>query len=191
MYNHLLKQIPRLLSIVLLLLATKAEAGPKEVWTEGHGDMVLGFSGGEWIWRAYDDRDPDSVAIWIGENARLAIPDNPTFSFLGVPGDPLWVIPQTVKDGVPFLGINTSVGDVIIPAGTFANDRFDLQLSSVDGPGDFLMWITSGPTDVNVVMNSRDGIDASDAHRNRPVPSHCIRSLSSHRLLLVIVGWMD
>jgi surface-anchored protein len=149
-----------------LLLATaclavavhSASAEERQLWTDGHGDLQVGYDNGVWNWGAWLTSSPDEVSISLTEDSKVFIPDNSSFDFLGQPGDPLWIAPQVDKEGVVFLGINTSSTSI----GTFEGNRFDLKLSSVSGPGDFFMWITGGAGTVEVPMNSRDGIDEND-----------------------------
>ena len=135
-----------------------ANAEERQLWTDGHGDLQVGYVDGSWIWRAWLNSSPDEVSIGLREESKVFIPDNPNFDFLGAPGDPIWIAPQVDREGVVFLGINTS----LTPIGTVEGNRFDLRLMSVSGPGDFFMWITGGAGTVEVPMNSRDGIDEND-----------------------------
>ncbi|HSH17213.1 MAG TPA: hypothetical protein VLD18_14320, partial [Verrucomicrobiae bacterium] len=81
-------------------------------WTVGHGDIAANHVAGEWRFGVLIDSFPGTefapheVLIKAGENARLAIPAGPNFSFLGIVGDPVWVYPQSQAAGVPFVGIS-------------------------------------------------------------------------------------
>lgn len=133
-------------------------------WTEGHGDITVNHLAGEWQFGVSIDSvpgiefAPHEVLIQADDNARLAIPGGPNFSFLGTAGDPVWIYPQSLATGVPFIGISAEA----TPFGTFAGNRFDLELTSVTGPGDFFLWTTSGTGSPTVHINSRDGITAAD-----------------------------
>jgi len=133
-------------------------------WTEGHGDIAVNHVAGEWRFGVIIDSFPGTefvpheVLIKAGDSARLAIPAGPNFSFLGAVGDPVWIYPQSQATGVPFVGISAEA----TPLGTFATDRFNLELSSVSGPGDFFLWTTGGTGTPTVQMNSADGINAAD-----------------------------
>jgi surface-anchored protein len=157
----------RLIKLLLMACLLPPLHAKKKEWSSGHGDMVIDFVNNEWVFRVIEDDDPEEVVIVLGPEAKLSIPDNPVFSFLGEPEAPVWVIPQTAAEEVVYMGIET-----LVPPGTFQNNRMDLLLSSVSGPGHFIMWVTSGPAEVQVVMNSRDGITEADRDANRPAPGH-------------------
>jgi surface-anchored protein len=154
------------------LLTTFSTAAATD-WTEGHGDIAVNHVAGEWRFGVVIDSFPGTefapheVLIKAGNNARLAIPASPNFSFLGAAGDPVWIYPQSQAAGVPFVGISAEA----TPLGTFVNNRFNLELSSVAGPGHFFMWTTSGTGTPTVRMNSADGISAADVF-NVPSGGH-------------------
>lgn len=128
------------------------------VWSDGHGDLAVNYLDGQWRWNAEEGKEVEDVIIRLNDVARLRIPDQPDFAFLGAPGDPIWVIPAGQKVGIPFLGISAEA----TPSGAFVNGRFDLLLSSVRGTGDFIMWTTSGTGVPTIHWNSRDGIGPAD-----------------------------
>lgn len=135
-----------------------AHAAEKFIWSEGHGDLAVDYVTGTWQWHVEEGKEVDQVIIRLNDVARKEIPDNPSFSFLGIAGAPIWIIPAAETAGIPFLGINAQA----TPAGTFVNGRFVLFLGSVSGTGDFIMWTTSGTGTVAIQMNSRDGIANAD-----------------------------
>lgn len=149
------------------MVAMAAFAGERQMWTDGHGDLQVGYQGGEWNWGVWTGNEVDEVIIALDHSSKALIPDHPNFEFLGAVDDPVWIAPQVDKQGVVFLGANTSS----TPQGTFVGNRIDLKLTSVRGPGDFFVWTTGGAGSVEVPMNSRDGIDAKDVI-NAPAPGH-------------------
>jgi len=162
--------IPRTALALLLavpLLHSTLHAGDKFIWSDGHGDLGVNYLNGSWEWFVEEGLVVDEVIINLRDNARAPIPASPNFSFLGTPGDPIWIIPAVQQLGIPFIGANHQ----LTPSGTFVNNRFDLHLSSVDGPGDFIMWTVSGGGQPTVLMNSRDGISSTDK-ANAPAPGH-------------------
>jgi surface-anchored protein len=94
--------------------------------------LVLGYDPGH---RATNSE----VYIVGGTNAQLIIPPSSNYSFLGTPGEPVWVLPQSQNTSLPYLGISAED----IPNGVF-NDPMQLELVSVEGPGNFFMWSVSG-----------------------------------------------
>ncbi|MFO1477905.1 MAG: choice-of-anchor M domain-containing protein [Verrucomicrobiota bacterium] len=74
-----------------------------------------------------------------GSGAQLTIPNNPYYTFLGQPGSPVWILPQTQDTNLPYVGISTEE----IPPGVF-NGPLSFELVSVDGPGNFFAWANPG-----------------------------------------------
>ena len=157
-------------NVIMLLLGVvsiTALAGERLKWTDGHGDLSVGYNQGNWDWGIWVNSPVDGVIVSLNEKAKNTIPDITGFEFLGNVGDSIWIAPQVDREGVIFFGMNSSS----TPQGTFERNRFDLLLTSVEGPGDFLTWITGGAGSVEVGMNSRDGIDTSD-RIDVPAPGH-------------------
>jgi len=152
---------------VLGIISMAAVAGERQIWTDGHGDLLVSYHDGAWDWGVWTGNEVDEVIISLDQSAKALIPDNANFEFLGAVDDPVWIAPQVDKQGVVFMGANTSS----TPQGTFVGNRFDLKLTSVRGPGDFFVWTTGGAGSVEVPVNSRDGIDAMDVI-NAPAPGH-------------------
>ena len=95
-------------------------------------DVILGYDPGQRVTNT-------QAYIVANTNAQLAVPGNPNFAFLGYPGAPIWILPQSQNVTLPYLGISAED----IPAGFF-NDPMELELVSVEGPGDFFAWSVSG-----------------------------------------------
>lgn len=159
--------IQKLIVLSLCTVSLVGLAGERQLWSDGHGDLRVGYHNGAWNWGVWIDSAVDEVIVSLGESSKAYIPDDLDFDFLGQPGDPVWIAPQVDREGVIFLGMNTSS----TPQGTFEGNRFHLRLNSVDGPGDFVAWTTGGAGSVEVPMNSRDGIDALDV-LDVPAPGH-------------------
>ncbi len=112
--------------------------GAAQAVADGHFDFGPIIEDGQLIPRVKDDRsqppewvDPASRIFQLGTAAEMQVPDAEAYSFLGEPGDTIWMIPQTQIADVPWLGWNTQHetvrSDVAGPV-TFS-------LESVDGPG--------------------------------------------------------
>jgi surface-anchored protein len=145
-----------LCSLLTFLLTGLADDFERQVWSSGHGDVGLTYSDGQWSFTVRNAA-PDEILVQGGASARLMIPPNPDFSFLGQPGDPIWILPQSQVSELPFLGLNAEG----VPPGLFLGERVWLRLEAVIGPGDFILW-TAGSGTVDVLMNARDGIAAED-----------------------------
>ena len=95
-------------------------------------DVILGYDPGQ--------RVTNTQSYIVGNtNSRVAISSNPNFAFLGAPGDPIWILPQSQNVTLPYLGISAED----IPNGVFT-DPMEMELVSVEGPGNFFAWSVSG-----------------------------------------------
>lgn len=107
--------------------------------------IILGYDPGQ---RATNDK----VYIVGTTNARVSIPSNPNYAFLGTAGTPTWILPQSQNTALPYLGLSAED----IPDGVFT-DPMQLQVVSVEGPGNFFAWSVSGagqpPTVKMIVTN--------------------------------------
>jgi len=123
---------------------------------------------------------PNSL-VYMAESASLTVP---TDSFLGDAGDEVWVFPQSNDAALPFVGVSTedktdsggwSCGilddDDLAPfrglgiqPGEFANDQVTLKLVDMTGPdgGEFKLYFFGSSGDLNIIMDTEDGIDSSD-----------------------------
>ncbi|MFO1487396.1 MAG: choice-of-anchor M domain-containing protein [Verrucomicrobiota bacterium] len=98
-------------------------------------DIILGYDTGTEHLTATNQQ----VCIVGGPAAKLFIPSNPDYAFLGAPGAPVWILPQSQNLSLPYLG--TSAED--IPLGVF-DGPLNLELRSVEGPGNFFAWANTG-----------------------------------------------
>ncbi len=99
--------------------------------------------------------DPSQAILEVGAAGRLEIP--PGLEVFGPAGSSIWVLPQSQDPALLYLGIAASG----IPPGTW-EERFDIQLLKVVGPGHFLVWQFDPFSGLELRMNSRDGIGPSD-----------------------------
>ena len=127
------------------LPATEVMAAPptstqRTVVNNGHTDAVdvryvdgdlqlktrIGNSGN------YVEADPSEVIFQLfdNEHSKVAVPDDPAFSFLGPVGAPMWVAPETQVEGLVWPGWNTES----LPGGLFTDNAVDLHLREVHGP---------------------------------------------------------
>lgn len=118
------------------------------VLDDGHIDFGPTLSTGEWIVQIHDDtgspsywRMPSDVVAQVHDAAKLTIPDNDAYSFLGLePGADAWVIPQVRQDGVIWAGWNTQEPHVLDQLSTGTT----LTILGVQGPGDVSVYLQSG-----------------------------------------------
>ncbi|MGY6501133.1 MAG: choice-of-anchor M domain-containing protein [Acidimicrobiales bacterium] len=88
------------------------------------------------VWRTLDE-----TVLVVGDAALQTVPEDPTYSFLGVdPGTDVHIVPQVQRPGVVWLGWNTQDPAVM--------ERIDrgvtLTLRQVEGPGDLIVYLQSG-----------------------------------------------
>jgi len=108
-------------------------------------EMILGYDPGQ---RGMNSQ----VYIVGGSSAKVNIPANANYAFLGAVGAPVWILPQSQNTSLPYLGISAED----IPIGAFT-DPMQLEVVSVEGPGNFFAWSVSGagqpPTIKMIVTN--------------------------------------
>ncbi|GAA3550257.1 choice-of-anchor M domain-containing protein [Kribbella ginsengisoli] len=81
----------------------------------------------------YREADPANLIFNLEDkaSARVELPDLPAFAFLGKPGDPVWIAPESQDPDLIWPGWDTET----ITPGTLAGDAVDLTLLSASGPG--------------------------------------------------------
>ncbi|MDR1078148.1 MAG: choice-of-anchor M domain-containing protein, partial [Propionibacteriaceae bacterium] len=125
----------------------------ERVLTTGHVDLGPKFVDGVWTFLIHDDlaradaasasvwRHPDQTVLQVLDQARLTVPDDPAYAFVGAaPGSSVWVVPQTQNPAVVWLGWNTQDPEVMR-----AIDRgVTLSLTGLIGPGTVTTYLQSG-----------------------------------------------
>lgn len=118
------------------------------VLEQGHVDLGPVASDGEFRLMVHDDaadppvwREPDRAVLRIRDAARVQVPDDPDYAFLGAaPGQTVHVVSQTQQPDVVWIGWNTQDPAVL--------DRVDrgvrLSLLGVQGPGQLSVYLQSG-----------------------------------------------
>jgi surface-anchored protein len=164
----------KLIPIVALLLALAA--GPRAFalciqFTEGHVDL-LGVT-----WNSSSNQlnlmadDANSGLLYASNQCVVICPESMKFTLpagtpLGNEGDPLWILPQNPYTGVPYVGISAET----VPAGVF-NGSFNLKLTRLEGPGQFIVWQAGSFGSIDVKLDTRDGIGPND-YLTLPVGGH-------------------
>ncbi|MER7798419.1 choice-of-anchor M domain-containing protein [Microbacterium sp. NPDC096154] len=119
----------------------------------GHVDMGPKFDDGAWRFLIHDDvarADADATSVWrypdetvlhVIDSARLTVPDDPAYAFIGADaGSEVYVVPQTQNPDVVWLGWNTQDPEVMQTI-----DRgITLSLTGVQGPGVVTTYLQSG-----------------------------------------------
>lgn len=144
----------KLLPLVLVALLAACSPGPQQSappaaieLRDGHADIGPAFLDGQWTVRVKDDstsppvwRDPADVDLVVSDVARGSVPESGDYAFLGKPGDPAWLIPQTRVSGVLWLGWNTQHEGLLQQK----PKAVALSLHDLDGPGEVRVYFDYG-----------------------------------------------
>ncbi|MEU6207806.1 TIGR03773 family transporter-associated surface protein [Micromonospora musae] len=135
--------------------AASTTAAGRQVISDGHVDMGPQLSGDSWTIRIKDDRssppvwrETADVVLQVKDKAKITVPAG--VDFLGRPGEPVWVLPQTQQAGLVWPGWNTQHESVV--SGVKGNVTWTLK--GVDGPGRFTLFLTDSFGGEDVLFNS-------------------------------------
>jgi len=138
-----------------ILLTGAAPAHAAVTLSSGHADYGARIVGGKLQAQVKDStragktawRDPSDVVISLGSNARYTLPES---NFLGSKGTRTWMIPQTQKSGVIWLGWNTEeVSARQLKTGV------TWTLERVSGPGRVAVFQTGSFGAADVLFDSK------------------------------------
>lgn len=132
----------------------------------GHMDLGVVYEAGQLHLHLHaHDPEPDGTeygpveaVVEAGLAAQTTVPANPLFSFLGAPGDTVYILPTIENPALPFLGL---AAEEIAP-GLFVGNVLTLTLTGATGPGEFALFTVDAFGNPTVHMNTRDGVDAND-----------------------------
>ncbi|MFF7143139.1 choice-of-anchor M domain-containing protein [Streptomyces nodosus] len=134
----------------------------KVVIEDGHVDAVAGRMVDGRLRTLFKDsrdpadvvwREPSSVVMHLGAQAKEKVPADSAYSFLGKAGSDFWLIPQVQKDGVVWAGWNTEA-----LGGADLKGPVEMTLTEVEGPGPLVIWETAGLGGAQILYNSADGL---------------------------------
>lgn len=143
----------------VVALAVGVPAAPAATTiSSGHADWAARLVDGRLSTQLRDGRgvwhDPATVVVQVPDGARTTAPTDPRFAFAGAaPGRALWVLPQTERAGIPWLGWGAE--SVVAPRATGA---VAWSLDAVEGPGAVAMWQQDALGDPTPVFASADGL---------------------------------
>lgn len=128
--------------------ASEPIADGTAVIDRGHVDIGPVVDGGEWSVMIHDDtsdrpvwRPPDDTVLRVGDAAKVVVPDDPTYDFLGAaPGAEVHVVGQTEQPGTVWVGWNTQHPEVM----ELVDRGITMSMTGVDGPGQMTMYLQSG-----------------------------------------------
>ncbi|MFJ6677158.1 choice-of-anchor M domain-containing protein [Actinosynnema sp. NPDC091369] len=154
--------MPRLIAALLattaLVLAPPvAHAETPVVIADGHVDLGPRLVDGEWTLQLRDDtgdgpvwREPADVVLQVADAAKVTVPDDPAYAFLGTPGGEVWVLPQVQDQRLVWPGWNTQDPGIAEVVGR----EVDWRLHGVDGPGRFELFLTGNFGTPEVIFSS-------------------------------------
>ncbi|MET7398919.1 choice-of-anchor M domain-containing protein [Dactylosporangium sp. NPDC005572] len=156
-----------------LLVAPAAANASPVVLSQGHVDVVdVEYEDGAIEVHVHDEtvepgveRDPADVLFKVKKQAKTTVPSNPAYSFLGAPGDPVWILPQLQNPALLWAGLGTEE----LEPGVFQGDSVNVKFVNVIGPDDVSLYTTSGTGVPTVLVDSGDGLPDTVA---LPVGSH-------------------
>ncbi|MFG3341018.1 TIGR03773 family transporter-associated surface protein [Glycomyces sp. NPDC048151] len=127
---------------------------------DGHIDIGPRFVDGTWTAQLRDDtasesvwRDLEDVVLQVPDAALFPIPEG-DFGFLGETGQEIYMLPQVQASGIVWPGWNTQDKTVIdgVPGAV------DWNLTEVDGPGEFTIFLTGTFGGAEVLFDSSEAL---------------------------------
>lgn len=139
--------------------AGEATVTGRTVIDDGHIDVGPRFVDGQWTIQLRDDsrrppvwRNLPDVVLHATDSARLTVPGNPAFTFLGRPGARVWLLPQVQQAGVLWPGWNSQ--DPLVA--TTISREVTWTLHGVTGPGHFVLFLTGEFGAPDIVFDSAE-----------------------------------
>jgi surface-anchored protein len=154
---------PALLVAAMAVMIPAASAFT--VLDDEHVDIGVGYSGaGGWDLHVHDETndaeyEPDEALLYVGGLAKTLRPGGSQWDFLGVnAGDDVWILPTSQNPNLLYLGVGAEETD----AGIFVNDRIDLFMRDVRGPGHVSVYTLDGFGAPSVLFSSSNGFSSAD-----------------------------
>lgn len=151
-----------LTTLALVALTPAAAHAAPVTLTAGHVDVFdIDYTGGVLSLDLLDatgttdvERAPADVVLQVPAAAKVTVPSGSSWSFLGAPGDTAWVLPQSQNSALLFAGWNA----LNVPAGAVQLNSLSLKLTSVAGPGRFVVYTTGSFGTPSKLFDSGDGL---------------------------------
>lgn len=105
-----------------LTLQTKAD-----IDADGDGDVELGHR-----------LETEHLLFHVSSATKATVPNDPAYSFLGRPGDPIWMAPQTQNYDVIWPGFSTEDPNL---RGRIVGDEVSLRMVEATGPGNVELFL--------------------------------------------------
>lgn len=131
-------------SLALVAGTSPAQASHhRVVLSEGHVDVfAVELDDDELELHVHDEEtdteyEPHEVTLRVKPEAETEVPDHSAFSFLGDPGDPIWVLPQAEDEDLLFAGFSAEE----IDPGELVGDQVKVTVLGVVGPGKAFVYL--------------------------------------------------
>lgn len=130
--------------------------------TTGHADIGIAYDAGAFDLHVHDGETdteyspPSGAVLVVGSAAQTTTPA--ALSAFAPVGSSLWILPKTENPSLLFLGFGT---EELTPSDWTGN--LTLSLKSVSGPGNFGLYDVGTFGDIQIKMNSADGISGGDS----------------------------
>ncbi|MGQ5265178.1 choice-of-anchor M domain-containing protein [Micromonospora sp. ZYX-F-536] len=159
--RHLLASGVLGVALVATALPAQAATTSAVVFNTGHLDLVdLAYEAGTLEVGIHDEDNDveygaDEVRLIVKRQAKVMVPADPAFAFLGTPGvSKVWVLPQIQNTNLIWPGIATEE----IEAGIFAGDALTLSVQAVTGPGQLAIYTENAVGQPTILADSGDGL---------------------------------
>ncbi|MEU6208182.1 choice-of-anchor M domain-containing protein [Micromonospora musae] len=152
------------LGVALVATALPAQAATTTstvVFKKGHLDVVdVAYEDGALEIGVHDEENDveygtDEVNLIVKRQAKVTVPADPAFAFLGTPGvSQVWILPEIQNPDLIWAGIAAEE----IEAGVFTDDALTLSVQSVTGPGQFAIYTENAVGQPGILADSGDGL---------------------------------
>jgi surface-anchored protein len=129
----------------------------------GHVDLRVRYHSNTWTWDILDE-DFNSLplvnsVLAVNSQSYQVAPDDALFTpILGLPGSPVYILPQQQTGNLLFLGLDGSATG----NGVMLNNQIHLELLQSSGPGEVSVYTVDAFGAPEAYFNTRDGITAAD-----------------------------
>lgn len=141
-----------------------AQARDRVVIAQGHVDMGPRLLDGQWRIQLKDDSGPTivwrelaDIVLHARASSLLSVPDREAYRFLGAPGTPVYVLPQSQRPDLVWPGWNTQDPQLI----QHVSGTTTWRLLGVDGPGRFVLYLADSFGDTEVLFDTASALPQS------------------------------
>lgn len=96
--------------------------------------------------------ETETLLFHINDKARVELPNISAYSFLGAPGETVWLAPQTQNHDIIWPGFSTEAPEL---TDQVADDTLKVRLQKVEGPGRVEVYMADG-VGVNRIFSSSE-----------------------------------